>query len=65
LIVVFLAASLQENHPWVSKPLRKLISLTFYSWVRLLDGLWSRIISLAVLPFFLAVFDTQGNSELW
>jgi hypothetical protein len=57
LVVVFLAATLQGNHPWVPKPPRKLISLTFYSWVRLLDGLW-RIISLTV-------FGTQGNSGFW
>jgi hypothetical protein len=65
LVVVSLAVSLQENHPWVSKPPRKLISLSFYSWVCLLDGLWPRIISLAVLPLSLAVFGTQGNSRLW
>ena len=48
MVVVSLGANLQENHPWVSEPPRKLISLSFYPWVCLLDGLWSRIVSLAV-----------------
>jgi hypothetical protein len=43
-----LATSLQGNHHWVPKQPRKLISLSFYAWVRLLDGLWSSIIFLVV-----------------
>jgi hypothetical protein len=39
LLVVSLAASLQGNHPWGPEPPRKLISLSFYPWVCLLDGL--------------------------
>jgi hypothetical protein len=40
------------------------ISLALYSWWILLGGRPSRIISLAVLVFSLAVFGRQGNSGL-